>query len=199
MRSLDENRAKTRLPSLAGVGAATQVLLCAIVRPVAQNCRSQSSAPSVLEKHITCRRSCSGPLEQVTNTRSPTTIGPDSPRPGRGIFQAMLFSSSSTGRRASAATAALESLPRNCSQSARATAGISAISVRWVRSARWVIGSSLIWSRRCWRAEQGGARSVLLVWQGGFSLALPSRQHRRRAFESSTARSIPRSVRSGRP
>src|SRR4030095_1706063 len=83
--------AKRRSPSLAGVGAATQVFSWHIVRPVAQNWRSQRFVPSFALKQMTCNRSCFGPLEHVTNTRSPMMIGLLKPRPGRSAAQAMLF------------------------------------------------------------------------------------------------------------
>jgi hypothetical protein len=109
--------ATIRLPSLAGVGAATQFLSWHVVRPVAQNRRSQSFEPSVALKQMTCSRCCFGPLQQVTNTRSPMMIGLDKPRPGKSAFQArFLLVSSVVGTRASSETP-LPNGPRNWGQS----------------------------------------------------------------------------------
>ena len=74
-----------RSPSLTGVGAATAVFSCVMVRPVARNWRSQSFFPSFALKQRTCSRSCFGPLAAVKYTRSPTMIGLLKPRPGRSI------------------------------------------------------------------------------------------------------------------
>ena len=112
--------AKMRSPSLAGVGAATQVFSWAKVRPVAQNWRSQRFEPSFALKQMTCRRSCFGPLEHVTNTRSPMMMGLLKPRPGRSAAQAMLFVSSLSGSNRAWAMP-LPSGPRKSGQSARAT------------------------------------------------------------------------------
>jgi hypothetical protein len=59
-----------------------------------------------------------GPLELVTTTRPATTIGPETPLPGSGAFQAT-FSSllHDAGTSLSIAKPAF-SLPRNCNQSA---------------------------------------------------------------------------------
>ena len=70
--SFEENWQNSRWPSLHGVLAATQVLGCVIVRPVAQNCRSQIFSPVFPLRQSTCNRSCSTPLDAVRNTRSPT-------------------------------------------------------------------------------------------------------------------------------
>ena len=45
IKSLEEKNAKIRSPSLAGVGAATELNGCVSVRPVAQNCRCHSGFP----------------------------------------------------------------------------------------------------------------------------------------------------------
>ena len=124
-RSFDEKKAKIRLPSLAGVLAATELVGWHIVRPVAQNCRSQSTAPVLASMHTTCNRSWLKPLAEVTITLPATRIGLETPRPGRAVFQATLCSmpasslARSTGGAALVATERL-SEPRKCSQSAPA-------------------------------------------------------------------------------
>ena len=53
-----EKVAKIRLPSLAGVGAAGQILPWVMVLPVDQNRRCQSFFPVLVSKQKTCKRSC---------------------------------------------------------------------------------------------------------------------------------------------
>ncbi len=56
MRSLQENSAKMRLPSLAGEEVAQPIFWWVIVRPVAQNCRSQILEPSFALRQMTWSR-----------------------------------------------------------------------------------------------------------------------------------------------
>src|SRR5262249_37485543 len=142
---------KMRSPSLTGVGAATQVFSCDIVRPVAQNWRSQRLVPSEARKQMTCRRSCFGPLEQVTNTRSPTMIGLLNPRPGKSAAQAILRRSSCTGRLVSLETP-FPCGPRKPGQSARVNEGETIPSQARTTSKTFIIGASF------WLASGGGNR-----------------------------------------
>ena len=109
-----------RLPSLAGVGAAMHVFGCDAVGPVANRDRCQSCLPSAAAKARTCSRSCRGPLDAVTNTRSPTTTGDDAPRPGSGIFHATPLSAATSDGGAGPSATAVPPGPRNCRQSAPA-------------------------------------------------------------------------------
>src|SRR5262249_33886775 len=107
------NRATTRLPSHAGVGAAMQVLGCDAVGPVAQMVRCQSFFPLLASKARTCSRSWRGPLEAVRKTRPPATTGLDTPRPGSGPFQATFLSGPNVAGIFSLAATPVESVPRN--------------------------------------------------------------------------------------
>ena len=111
-------------PSLHGVGPATLVLLWHMVRPVAQNCRCQRVLPSLAFRHTTCSRSWRGPLLQVRNTRSPTTMAPERPRPGRSIAHFRFSLPSLIGSALSLVTPVPPG-PRNCSQSPASTAVVN--------------------------------------------------------------------------
>ena len=117
-RSLEENRAKIRRPSLAGVLAAMPPNGLWIVLPVAQSCRCQRTLPDTASKASTCSRSCLGPLAAVTTTRPATTIGPAGPRPGSDAFQATCSSGPKRSGRSFSSPTLVLSLPRNWSQSA---------------------------------------------------------------------------------
>ena len=152
--------ATIRWPSLAGVGAATQVLDWQSVRPVAQNWRSQSFDPSVALKQMTCSRCCFRPLQQVTNTRSPMIIGLESPLPGNSAFQARSLLVSSVIGTPDSSETPLHKGPRNCGQSAAGNGPPvrrSNAANRTMRTLRAGCGALVGWyfmvvrcSRKCW-------------------------------------------------
>ena len=81
--------------------------------PVAHNCRCQIVLPSVALNANTCSRSSLAPLDAVTITRSPTTIGLAGPRPGRSTFQATFFPSENSVGNPVSVEVLLLSVPRN--------------------------------------------------------------------------------------
>ena len=84
--------------------------------PGCVNCRCQSCMPFPASMLTTCSRFCVYPELADTNTRPSTITGPDTPRPGKAAFHAIVEPLSSVGSDSPDATE-FASLPRNCFQS----------------------------------------------------------------------------------
>ena len=74
----------------------------------------------------------------MMTTRSPITIGPDNPRPGKSAVHAIFFSALHDAGGAAPAATPVVSLPRNCSQSAPVSINTAAAAIPRVLNRRIV-------------------------------------------------------------